>query len=333
MRTIAGAVLCVLALASIEAQAPLSERRGVQTRVEGSPRAFKTPWGDPDLQGTWSNQTLTPLERPAEFANKPVLSAAEAADYEKRLLRNNDADLRNPGTRQDVNTAYNNVWWDRGNKIVADRRTSLIVDPADGKIPALTARGQARAERERQIASSNVEEHATSWLDFDVYSRCIIRSGLPRLSTGYNNNYEIVQTPGYVAIFQEQIHETRIIPLSTQPHLPGTVRQWLGDSRGHWEGDTLVVETTNFTDQARGSIFRNATKNMVLVEKWRRVDDRAIDYQFTVSDPETWTRPWTVKMPWNRIDGLVYEYACHEGNLSMEHMLEAARAAEKQPAK
>src|SRR5919198_4319977 len=127
MRTITAAVLCVLALASIEAQ---------------SQRAFKTPWGDPDLQGTWSNQTLTPLERPAEFANKPVLTEAEAADYEKRLLRENDADVRSPGTRQDVNTAYNNVWWDRGNKIVADRRTSLIVDPPDGKIPALTAEGQ-----------------------------------------------------------------------------------------------------------------------------------------------------------------------------------------------
>ena len=292
--------------------------------------AFKTPWGDPDLQGTWSNQTLTPLERPAEFANKPVLSDAEAAEYEKRLVREIDADVRTPGTRRDVTIAYNNVWWDRGNRIVADRRTSLVVDPPDGRVPALTPGGRARADRERKVAASNIEEHAASWEDFDVYSRCIMRSGLPRLSTGYNNNYEIVQTPGYVAIFQEQIHETRIIPVTAMPHLPGAVRQWLGDSRGRWEGDTLVVETTNFTDQARGSVFRDATKGMVLVERWRRIDDRTLDYQFTVSDPETWTRPWTVKMPWNRIDGLVYEYACHEGNLSMDHMLKAARAVEKQ---
>src|SRR4029453_6909853 len=159
MRTIATAALCALALASIDAQAPLSERRGVQARVEGVPRAFKTPWGDPDLQGTWSNQTLTPLERPAEFANKPVMSEPEAAEDEKRLLRNNDADVRNPGTRQDVNTAYNNVWWDRGNKIVADRRTSLIVDPADGKIPPLTPGGVQRAERERQLANSKVQKN------------------------------------------------------------------------------------------------------------------------------------------------------------------------------
>ena len=185
------------------------------------------------------------------------------------------------------------------------------------------------AEEERRRAASNVEEHAASWEDFDVYSRCIIRSGLPRLSTGYNNNYEIVQSPGYVAIFQEQIHDVRMIPLDARPHVSGNIRQFLGDARGHWEGDTLVVETTNFTDGARGAMFREATKDMVLVEKWRRIDDRTIDYQFTVTDPQTWTRPWTAKMPWNRIDGLVYEYACHEGNLSMEHMLQAARAAEK----
>jgi hypothetical protein len=167
-----------------------------------------------------------------------------------------------------------------------------------------------------------------SWEDVDVYSRCIIRSALPRLSTGYNNNYEIVQSPGYVAIFQEQIHDTRIIPVDGRPHLPPTVGQWLGDSRGRWEGDTLVVETTNFTDEARGSTFRDATKNMVLVERFRRVDANVIDYQFTVSDPETWTRPWTVKMPWNREPGLMYEYACHEGNYGLANTLRAARKAD-----
>jgi hypothetical protein len=328
MRWCAGAATAVAMLALTPAAVD-AQTRPATGRETPARSTFKTAWGDPDLQGTWSNQTLTPLERPAEFANKPVLSEQEAAAYEKRLVREIDADIRTPGTRRDVTIAYNNVWWDRGNKIVADRRTSLIVDPPDGKVPALTPAGRARADRERKIAASNIEEHAASWEDFDVYSRCIMRSGLPRLSTGYNNNYEIVQTPGYVAIFQEQIHETRIIPLNGMAHLPGTVRQWLGDSRGRWDGDTLVVETTNFTDQARGSVFRDATKDMVLVERWRRVDDRTIDYQFTVSDPETWTRPWTVKMPWNRIDGLVYEYACHEGNLSMDHMLKAARAAEK----
>ena len=211
---------------------------------------WKTPWGDPDLQGTWSNQTLTPLERPREFADKPVLTEAEAAAYEKRLVDSGNVDNRTPGTVQDVNLAYNQVWWDRGNRIVADRRTSLVVDPPDGRIPALTPAAQKRREEDRQ--ASDKEKFAASWLDFDVYSRCIIRSALPRLSTGYNNNYEIVQSPGFVSIMQEQMHETRIIPLGNVPHLPSTVRQWLGDSRGHWEGETLVVETTNLDERGPG---------------------------------------------------------------------------------
>ena len=304
------ATLVVLASASITAQ------------------SFKTPWGDPDLQGTWTNQTLTPLERPAEFAGKPVLTEAEAAAYEAKLRQQNNADIRTPGTRRDVTVAYNDVWWDRGDRIVADRRTSLIVDPADGRVPPLTAAGQARADATRK-RNAEMGDNPASWEDVDVYSRCIMRSALPRLSTGYNNNYEIVQTPGYVAILQEQIHDTRIIPLDGRPHLPRTVGQWLGDSRGRWEGDTLVVETTNFTDEARGSTFRDSTRNMVLVERFRRVDANIIDYQFTVTDPETWTRPWTVKMPWNKETGLLYEYACHEGNYGLANTLRAARKAEQ----
>ena len=327
MRTAAVATLFVLALAPLAAQQQVPPAKAGGSADARSAKVWKTPWGDPDLQGTWSNQTLTPLERPREFADKPVLTEAEAAAYEKRLVDAGNVDNRNPGTVQDVNLAYNQVWWDRGNRIVADRRTSLIVDPPDGKIPAMTPAAQQRRDADRKASES--ERSAASWLDFDVYSRCIIRSALPRLSTGYNNNYEIVQAPGMVAIVQEQVHETRIIPIGAGPHLPATVRQWLGDSRGHWEGNTLVVETTNFTDEGRGSTFQYATKNMTLVERFTRTGDRTIDYQFTVSDAETWTRPWTAKLPWNRIDGLIYEYASHEGNLGMEHMLSAARAAER----
>jgi hypothetical protein len=334
MRAATIATLYVLALVSVDAQTgtkpqgPPAEASNAKagTRTPPTATSLKTPWGDPDLQGTWSNQTLTPLERPREFADKPVLTEAEAAAYEKRLVQQGNVDNRTPGTEQDVSLAYNQVWWDRGNKIVADRRTSLIVDPADGRVPQLTPAAQKRRAEDR--AASAAEKTAASWLDFDVYSRCIIRSALPRLSTGYNNNYEIVQSPGFVSILQEQMHETRIIPLGNSPHLPSTVRQWLGDSRGHWDGNTLVVETTNFTDEGRGSTFEYATKNMKLVERFTRISDRTIDYEFTVSDPETWTRPWTAKLPWNRIDGLIYEYACHEGNYGMEHMLSAARAAD-----
>jgi hypothetical protein len=298
------------------------------TTVQGQTTTKKTSWGDPDIQGTWNNQTLTPLERPAEFANKPALTEAEAAAYEARLRKEGNVDVRQPGTVRDVTLAYNDVWWDRGNRIVADRRTSLVIDPADGKIPPLTPAGQRRREAEQKAAATQ-DDTAGSWEDFDVYSRCIMRSALPRLSTGYNNNYEIVQSPGYVAIMQEQMHDTRIIKLDGSPHLPSSVRQWLGDSRGHWEGDTLVVETTNFMDNARGANFREATPNMVLLERFRRTSDGTLDYRFTITDPDTWTRPWTAALPWNKEEGLIYEYACHEGNYAMKHMLESIRAAER----
>jgi len=327
MRAAAIVTLFVLVVIPLPAQGQVAPAGKAGASAEArSAKAWRTPWGDPDLQGTWSNQTLTPLERPREFANKPVLTEAEAAAYEKRLVDEGNVDVRQPGTERDVGLAYNQVWWDRGNKIVADRRTSLIVDPADGRVPPLTPAAEKRRAEDRALGAR--EKTAESWEVFDVYSRCIIRSALPRLSTGYNNNYEIVQSPGYVAILQEQMHETRIIPLGSNPHLPSTVRQWLGDSRGHWEGNTLVVETTNFTDEAHGSTFQFASKNMRLVERFTRLSDRTIDYEFTVSDPGTWTHSWTAKLPWNRIDGLIYEYACHEGNFSLEHMLSAARASD-----
>ena len=239
------------------------------------------------------------------------------------MRQRNNADIRTPGTQRDLTVAYNDVWWDRGERIVPDRRTSLIVDPADGKVPPLTPAGQARA------VAAQEQNSPPSWEVFSVYSRCIIRSALPRLSTGYNNNYQIVQSPGYVAILQEQINETRIIPLDGRPHLQGTVRQWLGDSRGWWDGGTLVVETTNFTDAARGSTFREASKDMILVERFTRVDADTIDYRFTVTDPDTWTRPWTVALPWHKETGLIYEYACHEGNYGLANSLNAARVAER----
>ena len=257
--------------------------------VEG--QVFRTPWGDPDLQGTWTNQTLTPLERPAEFEGKPTLTEAEALEWEARLREGVNTDIRTPGTLRDVTAAYNNIWYDRGERIVADRRTSLVIDPLDGKVPALTPAGEVRKVELREADLREDDGRSASWEDFSAYVRCIIRAGLPRLSTGYNNNYEIVQTPGYVAIYQEQMHDIRIIPLDGRPHLTATVRQWLGDSRGHWEGDTLVVETTNFTDQARGSLFLEATKNMVLVERFTRAGADMIDYRFTITDPDTWTRP------------------------------------------
>jgi hypothetical protein len=319
----------VRSAAFVAAMMAMAVAAGAQSRAADTVR---TPWGDPDLQGLWTNQTLTPLERPAEFAGKTHLTEAEAREYEARLRRENDTDIRTPGTERDVALGYNDAWWDRGDRILPDRRTSLIVDPPDGKVPPLTPAGEARLAAERAGARRE-QEGAASWQDFDVSSRCIIRRPLPRLPGSYNNNYQIVQTPGYVAILQEEVHETRIIPLGGPPHLPASMRQWLGDSRGRWEGDTLVVETTNFTDEARGSIFRAASRNMILVERFRRVDARALEYEFTVTDPETWVRPWTARFPWHTPDGMLYEYACHEGNYGLANTLRAARLADKNKTK
>ena len=290
-----------------------------------STKQWRTPWGDPDLQGSWSNATTTPLERPAKYANREFLTKEEmAAQNEQTAVATDKRDK--PGTPQDVNGAYNGFWWERG---WSDGRTSLIYDPPDGRIPKLTPAGQARkAEQARRAQSNEGELGAGPYNgpeDVELYTRCIIRAALPRVPTGYDNNYEIVQTPGYVAILQEQMHETRVIPLNGSPHLDSGVPQWLGDSRGRWEGNTLVVETTNFSDQAT---FEGSTRNMRLVERWTRVADDRIDYRFTVEDPATWTRPWSAAIAWTAT-GNLYEYACHEDNYGLYGILAGARAQEK----
>lgn len=284
---------------------------------------WRTPWGDPDLQGSWSNATTTPLERPAKYNGREFLSPEERAAADRQTAIGRD-ERASRGSSEDVAGAYNAFWWERG---WSDGRTSLIYDPPNGRKPALTAVGQKRSlERNEGVRTDGPY---TGPEDLDLYTRCIVRSALPRLPSGYDNNFQIVQAPGYVAILQEMIHETRIIPLDGRPHLNGSVRQWLGDSRGHWEGDTLVVETTNFNDRTR---FEGASPNLRLVERWtRRADDR-IDYRFTVTDPDTWLQPWSAAIPWTRT-GALYEYACHEDNLGLYGILAGARADEQKAAK
>jgi hypothetical protein len=242
--------------------------------AQSSPR---TPWGDPDLQGAWTNATITPLERPRDVGDREFFTEEEIRKRDQDAAT--AGDQRSDDVQRDVSGAYNAFWWDRGTSV--DLRTSLIIDPKGGKIPALTADAKQRVAAEPRFDRSGIHD---SWTQMTPYDRCIVRSALPRLSTGYNNNYQIVQTPGYVAILQEQMHEVRIIPLDGRPHIPGSVRQWLGDSRGRWEGETLVVETTNFSDQAT---FREATPDMHLVERFTRVGKDEIKYEFTVSDPKT----------------------------------------------
>ena len=285
----------------------------------------RTPWGDPDFQGVWNNGTVTPLERPAQFANREFLTEAEAAQYEKDMVTRTNVDNRDPvGTDADVSKAYNEVWWEHGSKVVATRRTSIVYDPPNGKVPPLTPEAQARARR--RAAALGKADNPDTWTDMTVRDRCIVYRPLPNLPTNNNNNFQIVQGPGYVAILQEEIHETRIIPLDGSPHLPSNVRQWLGDARGHWEGDVLVVDTTNFTDETD---FRGSGANLHLVERYRRAAPDRIDYEFTVEDATTWTRPWSGAYTFRQNAGLLYEYACHEGNYALKHILENARAAEK----
>jgi len=286
-------------------------------------KKWRTPWGDPDLQGSWSNATTTPLERPAKYAGREFLTDAERAAQDSQTEIGRDKRAA-PGTAEDVAGAYNASWWEWGR---ADGRTSLIYDPPDGRIPQLTPEGQKRKGERNESIRTDGPYYGPE--DLDYYTRCIIRAPLPRLSSGYDNNYEIVQTPGAVAIFQEMIHETRIIPLDGGPHLDSSVRQWLGDSRGHWEGETLVVETTNF-NEPRG--FEGATENLRLVERWTRVANDRIDYRFTVSDPATWTKPWSAAIAWNK-GGTPYEYACHEDNMGLYDILAGARADERKAAK
>ena len=284
-----------------------------------------TPWGHPDLQGVWTNTTTTPLERPADLAGQAVLTEEEWA-------------LRNPlSTLSDDRPAggvgfYNDFWLDQGQ---LSMRTSLLVDPPDGQLPPVT-----EAERLAQDGRSDsyIGDTFDSWEDFNAYDRCITRGMPGTMMPGfYNHNYQILQTPDYVAIVVEMIHDARIIPLDGRPHLAPTVRQWLGDSRGRWEGDTLVVETTNSTDKVKARAYPRRDIHTVfggddqlhLVERFTRLDADTIAYEFTVTDPSVWTTPWTAAAPMTKLNGQLFEYACHEGNYSVPNILAGARAEDR----
>src|SRR5262245_8107200 len=251
----------------------------------------RTPDNRPDLQGIWTNATITPLERPQEFAGKAFFAPEEAAAYEKQVRERNNGDRRDVNPDADLAVGYNDFWWDRGTKVVSTLRTSIIVDPPDGRIPPLTPEAQkraaARAEARRLHPADDPE-------DLSLADRCIARPGPPMLPAGYNNNHQIVQTTDYVVIFSEMMHDDRIIPLSSLPTRASSVRQVFGDSRGRWEGDTLVVETTNFTNKTN---FRGAGENMRLIERFTRVDQDTLLYRFTVDDPESFQSPWSGEIP------------------------------------
>ncbi len=300
------------------AQAPSSAAR---TRV--LPR---TPDGRPSLEGIWTNATVTPLERPAEFAGKEFLTDAEADEFERRAVTEVNADRRDGSAETDVGRAYNEFWRERG-KPVSTRRSSLIVDPRDGRVPPLTPEGERniaqRAEARRRMGGPFDAADNRS-----LAERCISmpQAGPPMMPANYSSNYQIVQSPGSIAILVEMIHDPRIIPLDGRPHIGKTIRQLLGDSRGRWEGDTLVVDTTNFTDRTN---FRGSGENLHIVERFTRVDEDTLLYHFTVDDPTTWARSWSAEIPMKKIVGPVFEYACHEGNYGIAAILSGARAEER----
>jgi hypothetical protein len=317
-------IVCIpMAPRRVAAQTPAAA--AAKTKAPGKTWAPpRTPDGQPDLQGIWDYRTATPLERPARFAGKAFLTDEEVAEYERLAADREDG--RPPDDGRSEPSVHAPYWLDYGKKVIGPKRSSLIVDPPDGKIPALTPEGQARAAARR--AASSAHGPADSPEDRNLWERCITR-GLPEgvLPAGYNNNIQIQQSAGHVVLAMEMIHDARIVPLDGRPHLPGAVRQWMGDSRGHWEGNTLVVETTNFSDKSN---FRGSGEQLHLVERFTRVDADTIDYRFTVDDATTWTKPWTVAIPLVRSDGPIYEYACHEGNYAMQNILSQARTLEKE---
>ena len=309
------AALC--GLVAIGLSGILSAQDGsVRTTSHNEVRLSRTADGRPNLQGTWNNSTQTPLQRPVGLGMKQFYTDEELA-HVRPANHDEDPAQGDPGT-------YNQFWWEQGEFL---RQTSLIVDPPDGRIPPLTADGARR----RAARQARDPERFDSVEDLNLSERCITR-GAPKLPGGYNNNFLIVQTPEYIVLVQEMIHEARIIPLDGRPHLPSSVRGYLGDSRGRWEGDTLVVETTNFNekiDQTSYNCCGGATANLKAVERFRLADADTIDYRYTVDDPSTFTRPWTASVPMKRAPGPLYEYACHEGNYSVEGILRGARAREK----
>jgi len=289
----------------------------------------RLPWGHPDLEGTWTNATLTQLQRPAELGTKTHFTPEEAAAFARQRLEQTNADR--PARPGDVG-AYNDAFFERGSGGVKSRRTSLVIDPSDGRIPPLTPEAQRKVEaRQQHEAASPADGPEDRWLT----ERCILFGAtVPMLPEPYNNNYANIQTPDYVIIRVEMNHDTRVIPLAGAPHLPASMRQWVGDSRGRWDGNTLVVETRNlkFNEKSRfgvGYLNGLSDENLRVVERFTRTDPDTITYQATIEDRTVFTRPWTVELSLDRTPGPLYEVACHEGNYGMFNILSGHRAEER----
>jgi hypothetical protein len=318
-------VFVLMVTIPVAGQAPSTSTRTNRTAAKPytPPR---TPDGQPDLQGFWTNSTYTPLERPKDVT-KEFYTPEEAAAAIKRAAERENAQTE-PGTTGDVHYDFSQFGLDRSQSTFArNLRTSLIVDPPDGRIPPMTAEGQQRAA-DRAAARKALGGQYDAVQNMPLGSRCIVMAGAgpPMMNAGYNANYQIVQAPGYVMILTEMIHDVRIIPLDGRPQPPQSVRQWTGVSRGRWEGETLVVETANFNGK---NPFRGASENMRVIERFTRIADDTILYKFTIDDPSTWTKPWSAEMPMAKTGGPIFEFACHETNYGIANILAGARASEQ----
>jgi hypothetical protein len=338
--------LTALAIAGAMATAATITVQG-QTQTNGKPGAAakytvpRTPDGKPDLQGNWANNSVTPLQRPKAWEGKTVLNDAEMeqlrklvvevtedggdAQFGDSIIENALAGVKNPTSSDSGTGNYNHFWLVE--RDVEDRRTSLIIDPPDGRLPAPSAEAAARqqnaAAQPRRRTLDNPEDRGLG-------ERCV-NFGVPKLGAGYNSYYQLVQTPTHVMFLSEMAHDARIIPVDGRPHIRKDLEQWNGDPRGRWEGDTLVVESTNFSEK---SGFRGTGTKLHLVEKFTRVGPNTLNYEVTVTDPTVWSRPWTAMIPLKRTDDQIYEYACHEGNYrSMEGSLLGTRVLEREAAK
>ena len=315
-------LIAVVLLATLPAagQAPSAAARANRTTTAKAYTPARTPDGQPDLQGFWTNSTYTPLERPKDVT-KEFYTKEEAAEIVKRAAER-ESEQTEPGTIADVHYDFTQFGLDRNqSKFAENLRTSLIVDPPNGRIPPLTAEGQKRAAEHAEAAKRVGRWDSAQSNDLDDRCLIMVGAGPPMLNTGYNSNYQM--------ILVEMIHDVRIIPLDGRPHVSQNIRQWMGDARGHWEGDTLVVETTNFNGK---NPLRGSSENMRVMERFTRVDADTILYKFTVEDESTWTRTWSAELPMKKTVGPLFEHACHEGNYGLYNTLVGARLEEKRAA-
>ena len=298
---------------------------------------LETGWGAPDLQGVWDFRTITPFERPEALGNQAFLTEEEAASQESGVVDRNRRLLDRPAERVSAGGNvdrradgtpgfYNNFWLDTGIRTVGTRRTSLVIDPPNGRLPALTTLGRELATRVYPF---------DSYTDLDAGDRCILglNAGPPIVPAAYNQNLLLLQTPEQVVLLTEMVHTVRVVPLRDHPRLDDRIQQWSGDARGYWDGDTLVVETTNFLEDRRWTTSNpmgavGNTRDLRLEERFTRIDGNTLQYEFTVHDPDIWTTPWTASVPMRRSDEPIYEYACHEGNYSVPNILAGERTLE-----